>query len=235
MRATRRKFICFGAVSSPSCSGFALRRAADDAEKIVGPETANVQGKNFYVDDCTEETEESAIQRICAVRHGCALGGFNLAKFVSNTRLVLESVQDEARAQDVTTLELGSGELPVERALGVQWAIESDTFGFRIFLQDQALTRRDILSTISFVYVSFGIAEPFVLVEKSILRNLCCTKLSWDEEIGEEYRVRWENWKSQLPVLECFSMERCLKPANFGTVFSRLQTSLILYLQVTDK
>ena len=103
----------------------------------------------------------------------------------------------------------------------MQWAIESDTFGFRIFLQDQALTRRDILSTISFVYVSFGIAEPFVLVEKSILRNLCCTKLSWDEEIGEEYRVRWENWKSQLPVLECFSMERCLKPANFGTVVSR--------------
>ena len=70
-----------------------------------------MQGKNFYVDDCTEETEESAIQRICAVRHGCALGGFNLAKFVSNTRLVLESVQDEARAQDVRTLELGSGEL----------------------------------------------------------------------------------------------------------------------------
>ena len=84
-------------------------------------------------------------------------------------------------------MELGSGELPVERALGVQWAIESDTFGFRIFLQDQALTRRDILSTISSVYVSLGIAEPFLLVKKSILQDLCCTKLSWDEEIGEEY------------------------------------------------
>ena len=92
---------------------FALRRAADDAEKIVGPETANVLRKNFYVDDClrTEETEESAIQRICDVRHACALGGFNLAKFVSNGRLILESVPDEARAQDVRTLELGSGEL----------------------------------------------------------------------------------------------------------------------------
>ena len=165
----------FGAVSSPSCSNFALRRAADDAEKVVGSETANVLKKNFYVDDClrTEETEEAAIQRICRVRHACALGGFNPAKFVSNSRLVLE-----ARAQDVRTLELGSGELPVERALGVQWAIESDTFGFRIVLKDQPLTRRGILSTISSVYDSLGIAAPFPLVGKSILQDLCRTKLS---------------------------------------------------------
>ncbi|PFX13125.1 hypothetical protein AWC38_SpisGene22820 [Stylophora pistillata] len=119
----------FGAVSSPSCSNFALRRAADGAEKIVGPETADVLRKNFYVDDClrTEETSESAIQRVRGVRHARAHGGFNLAKFVSNSRLVLESVPDEALAQDIRTLELGSGELPLERALGVQWATDSDT------------------------------------------------------------------------------------------------------------
>ena len=59
-----------------------LQRATDDAEKIVGPETADVLRKNFYVDDClrTEETTESAIQRIRGVRHACAHGGFNLAK-----------------------------------------------------------------------------------------------------------------------------------------------------------
>ena len=100
--------------------------------------------KNFYVDNClrTEETEESAIQRICGVCHTCALGGFNLPKFVGNSRLVLESVPDEARAQNVRTLELGSGELLVKRAFSVQWAIESDKFGFRIVLKDQPLTRR---------------------------------------------------------------------------------------------
>ena len=40
----------FGAVSSPSCSNFVLRRAADDAEEYVGSETAEVLRKNFYVD-----------------------------------------------------------------------------------------------------------------------------------------------------------------------------------------
>ena len=129
----------FGAVSSPSCANFALRKAADDAEEAVGTETADVLRKNFYVDDCLrpEETEESAIQRVRGVRYACVHGGFNLAKFVTNSRPVLESVPDEARAQDVRTLELGSGELPVERALGVQWAIESDIFRFRIILKDQ--------------------------------------------------------------------------------------------------
>ena len=103
----------------------------------------------------------------------------------------------------------------------MQQAIESDTYGFRIILKDQPLTRRGILSTISSVYDPLGIAAPFLLVGKSILLDLCHTKLSWDEEIGEEYRVRWENWKSQLPALEYFSKERCLKPANFGAVISR--------------
>ena len=143
----------FGAVPSPSCSNFALRKTADDAEKIVGAETADVLRKNFYVDDClrSEETEESAIQRIRGVRDACAHGGFNLAKFVSNGRTVLESVPEEARSQGVKLLELGDCFLPVERALGVQWAIESDTFGFTIIVKDQPLTRRGTLSTISSV------------------------------------------------------------------------------------
>ena len=52
------------AVSSPSCSNFTLRKAADDAEKIVGTEAAVLQ-KNFYVDDClrSEGKEDTAIER----------------------------------------------------------------------------------------------------------------------------------------------------------------------------
>ena len=213
----------FGAVSSPSCSNFALRKAADDAEEIVGTETADVLRKNFYVDDClrSEGKEDTAIERIGDVRHACAHGGFNLAKFVSNSKNVLESIPEEVRAPEVRSLELGSDYYPVERALGVQWAIESDMFGFRIVIKDQPLTRRGILSTISSVYDPLGIAAPFLLVGKKILQDLCRTKLGWDDEISEEFRVRWERWRGQLPALERFSMERCLKPNNFGVVVSR--------------
>ena len=88
-------------------------------------------------------------------------------------------------------------------------------------MKDQPLTQRGILSTISSVYDPLVIAAPFLLVGKQILQGLCRTKLSWDEEVSEEFRIRWENWKSQLPALEHFSMERCFKPENFGTGVSR--------------
>jgi len=183
----------FGAVSSPSCSNFALRRAADDSENIMGAKAADVLRKNFYVDDClrSEETEDAAIERIRGVRYACAHGGFNLAKFISNSKAVLESIQEEARSQEVRSLELGGDYYSVERALSVQWAIESDMFGFRIVIKDQPLTRGGILSTISSVYDPLGIAAPFLLVGKKILQDLCHTKLSWDDEICEEFRVRW--------------------------------------------
>ena len=109
----------------------------------------------------------------------------------------------------------------MERALGVQWAIESDMFDFRIVIKDQPLTRRGILLTISSVYDRLGIIAPFLLVGEKILQDLCQMKLGWDDEIFEEFRVRWEKWRGQLPAIECFSMERCLKPNNFGAVVLR--------------
>ena len=109
------KFHLFGAVSSPSCSNFALRKAADDAEEIVGTKAVDVLRKNFYVDDClrSEGKEDTAIERIHDVRHACAHGEFNLAKFVSNSKNVLESIPEEVRALEVRSLELGSDYYPV--------------------------------------------------------------------------------------------------------------------------
>ena len=42
----------FGAVSSPSCANFALRKTAEDNKEKFNPEVINTVHKNFYVDDC---------------------------------------------------------------------------------------------------------------------------------------------------------------------------------------
>ena len=150
----------FGAVSSSSCSTFALRRAAEDAENHVGRETADVLRKNFHVDDCmrSEEPEEGAVQKTSSVRSACAAEGFTRGKFVSNRLEVL--VSHEERAQDVRTLDLTTDHLPVERALVVQWAAESDKLRFRIILKGKPFTRRGVLSTICSVYDPLLIAAP---------------------------------------------------------------------------
>ena len=41
----------FGAVSSPACANFALKRTAHDNENDLGAEPANFLCKDFYVDD----------------------------------------------------------------------------------------------------------------------------------------------------------------------------------------
>ena len=72
-----------------------------------------------------------------------------LHKFISNFKEVIAKIAPEDRAKGVKDLDLHRDVLPIERALGVQWCVESDTFQFRIVLQDEPLTRHGILSTVS--------------------------------------------------------------------------------------
>ena len=86
------------------------------------------------------------------------------------------------------TLDLSYDDLPIERALGVQWCVESDTFRFRITIKDKPLTRRGILSIISSIYDPLGFAAPFALKTKKLLQDLCKDeKLGWDDELPESY------------------------------------------------
>ena len=116
-------------------------------------------------------------------------------------------------------LDLGQDKLSIERALGVHWCIESDAFKFRIELKDQPGTRRGMLSTISSVYDSLGIIAPVILIGKRILQEICHGS-SWDEPVEGDVLSRWENWRSQLPLLETLSIPRCFKPTNFGKIVS---------------
>ena len=215
----------FGAVSSPSCANYSLRRCADDVrdDEIEDVKSKDVLKKNFYVDDClrSEESEAVAISRIKDVRFLCTQGGFHLTQFICNKRGVLETIPEEERAKEVKMLDLHSDQLPIDRALGVQWSVENDEFGFRIILNEKPLTRRGILSTISTVYDPLGFAAPVLLPGKKILQDLCKENLDWDDEIPATFRYRWERWRNDLPMLEKFTLRRCLKPEDFGTVISR--------------
>jgi len=62
----------------------------------------------------------------------CAKGGFNLTKFVRNSREVIMSVPPEDRAKEIKGLDLSIDKLPIKGALDVHWCIESDAFKFRI-------------------------------------------------------------------------------------------------------
>ena len=110
----------------------------------------------------SEEPEEAAVQKTSSVRSACAAGGFTLGNFVSNRREFLLTVPQEERAQDVRTLDLTTDHPSVERALGVQWAVESDMLTNR--------SHEEASCPPCSVYNSLGIAALFLLIEKKILK-----------------------------------------------------------------
>jgi len=78
----RMKVHLFGAVSSPGCANFGLKRAADDGEKEYGEEAAEFLRRDFYVDDglTSVPTAEQAVTLIKASQGICAKAGLKLHK-----------------------------------------------------------------------------------------------------------------------------------------------------------
>ena len=161
----------FGAVSSPSCANFAMRRNAEDHRHEFSPDVVSTVLKNFYVDDCLKSLPSAAvaIKHVEELRRLMLRGGFNLTKWISNDREVLESIPVEARAKGVKDLDLDNDVLPAEKALGVSWFVETDTFGFKVNIKEKPCTRRGILSVVSSVYDPLGMAAPFILPAKLLL------------------------------------------------------------------
>jgi len=122
----------FGATSSPGCANYALKQTADDYEKVHGTDAANFLRNDVYVDDGLKSVTsiEEAAKRIKDVKQMCQKGGFNLHKFTSNNTDVIKSIPEADRADGVKSIDLDLESLPVERALGIQWCVESDSFEF---------------------------------------------------------------------------------------------------------
>ena len=207
----------FGAGSSPGCSNFALKRTAEDGESEFGARAAEALKKSFYVYDALKSvpTEKDAIELIQAVKGMCAKGEFNLTKFVSNSREVMTSVPPEDRAKEIKGLDLTIDKLPIERALGVHWCIESDAFKFRIEVKDKPCSRRGILATLSTIIDPLGLIAPVVLVGKQILQEICYGK-GWDEPIDGEVLAKWERRRSQLPLRKQLDIARNFKRLHLG-------------------
>ena len=212
----------FGAASSPGCSNFGLKKTATDNECEFGSDAAEFIKKDFYVDDGLKSvaTVSEATSLIENTKSICARGGMRLHKFISNSKEVIAKIAPDDRAKGVKDLDLHNDVLPIERALGVQWCVESDTFQFRIVLQDKPLTRRGILSTISSVYDPLGFLAPVILTGRQILQSLCRDKPDWDDPVPEPLRHSWEKWRNSLHHLEKLKIQRCYKPHAFGELTS---------------
>lgn len=66
----------------------------------------------------------------------CRKGRFNLHKFVSNPKAVIDAIRQDDHSKVLQNLDITKDMLPVEHALGVQWCLESDSLQFRVELKN---------------------------------------------------------------------------------------------------
>ena len=72
------------------------------------------------------------------------------------------------------------------------------------------------------MYDPLGFLAPFTLSAKKLLQELCTEEeLGWDDEISEEQNERWKLWLGELNDPKDISIDRCVRPSDFGKVLNR--------------
>lgn len=139
-----------------------------------------------------------------------------MSMWISNSRAILAAVPQEDRAKEIKELDLIKDELPMERALGLQWCVQNDSFKFNITSSERALTRKGVLSMVSSVYDPLGFLSSLTLPAKLLLQELCRQDLGWDVTISDTLSGQWSKWIVSLSQLTDFEVSRCFKPKDFG-------------------
>jgi len=207
----------FGAKSSPCCANKTLKKTADDNQGKYDTEAIQTVYRNFYVDDELKSvsTTDQAIRLASQLTALLKEGGYNLTKFMSNSREVLASVPLQQRARPNLNLDLD--ELPVERALALHWCPETDSLQFSVG-SSKPSPKRGILSVASSLYDPLGFLSPFILLAKIVLQDLWRMEAPWDDEIQEPQATRWKHWCTMLKRVKDITVPRCYRGPIMTTV-----------------
>ena len=95
----------------------------------------------------------------------------------------------EDLSKELKNLDLDTDDLPMQRSLGLNWDLDTDSFTFRVSLKETPFTRRGVLSTVSSLYDPLGLIAPVTIQGKLILRNLISGTVDWDEPLSENHKA----------------------------------------------
>ena len=98
----------FGGVWCSSAATYALRKTADDNKTRYDDEVIDAAKSSFYVDDMlySTKTEDKAIKVAKEMIDLCKQGGFNLTKWISNSKRVIQALPGEKLAKSIQNLDL---------------------------------------------------------------------------------------------------------------------------------
>ena len=138
---------------------------------------AECVNRSFYVDDILKsgETEEEAVSIIKQLMELMQIGGFNLTKFQSNRKEVMDCLPPQNVSQSTVTFSKDGGN--IQKTLGIHWNITDENFFFSSKIVDSPPTKCGVLSAISAICDPFGLLAPVVLKAKLLLQSMWRLKI----------------------------------------------------------
>ena len=115
------------------------------------------------------------------------MGEFKLTKWLSTSKLVMETVPQEERAKEIKNLCLTNVE---NRVLGMIWNVKEEVFRFEVNAEAKLLTRRFILSITNRLFDPLGLVAPVIVEARLIFRDVCKQKIDWDDPVTQPYASR---------------------------------------------
>ncbi len=124
-----------------------------------------------------------------------------LHNIISNSVQVLKAFPTEDYARDIKDLDLNGTIMPTQRSLGLNWETATDTFTFKVSVNDKPFTCHGVLSIINSLFDPIGFVAPVTVQGRFLLRKLSIEGTDWDAPLPQEKYGEWESWRDSLKKL----------------------------------
>ena len=215
--------VSFGDRPAATIAQLALRRTAELASDDYKGEKLVIQ-KSTYMDDIIDsvETLNIAKTRTTNLETILAAGSFKIKKWIfsggKGTEVCLANTEES------------------EKVLGLTWSLEKDVFEFKskVLIKTKvstkqytnlndlradppaSLTRRQALSQLNSIFDPLGLATPFTVKAKVLMRRTWEANRAddWDESLPPSLLAEWITIFEELFEMKNVSFPRCIKPKN---------------------
>ena len=228
----RYKRLLFGLTSSPALLSETIRYHIRKYEETF-PEVVKILSR-LYADDLSCDTDDP--QKALAIYRSCkeimSQGGFNLRKWNSNNKALLEEITCLANKHDSQcAIPMGKGMEDDQtytryaigtpqgtgnsKVLGVGWDSFTDRLNFdltSIMESTNTLppTKRSLLKIAAKIFDPIGCLTVFTINLKILFQQLCIDKVSWDQELQRSYRKSYDALIKDLHLCNNVSIPRGL-------------------------
>nr|XP_053620905.1 uncharacterized protein LOC128681202 [Plodia interpunctella] len=207
--------VCFGLKSSPFHALRTVKQLASD-EGDAYPKARQAVENGLYMDDLVYclDSEADAIETASQVIALMKAGQFDLVKWTSNSKRVLDSIPPSHRLSQVKEFD----DNDPHKVLGLCWSPDTDLFSLKICSTSPTCTKRAILSCVARIWDITGFVAPVVLYAKLLIKELWLCNCDWDDTPPAHIAKLWARFREELPLLCQLKIPRHIGVSNSSIV-----------------